>query len=604
MLKKSCLYELRNTFDFFGMEISFKYDFRKKYKSPFSLVSSILVFFSFFIVLIIYTINELRHSNFKETTSLTKNLESIINFSNIPFMFRFQTGHGDIIEENSNLFSIDIVFLNSTLDNNHNRLVDFIFINKETCNISKHFYGYEKYFKNLNVSQFKCFVPNQKVYLKGRGYDELNSNYQIYFYINKCTNNSFYNNVTCLDEDTIQQTLENGNFIFYYLENTPDNNIYKDPIKKSIRASSVSFTNIFYKKHIFKFSNSKYINDVGLFYEKNKIYHFIEQKEYNLDIEKESDNFENSIGYVNFQSYTIDTTYKRYYTKIPEIIAYIGGTMNLIIVIFKFLTDFFAHRVFLIDLLNVLIDKKNNMNNKDGITNNFHYKKNISGLSNIFKLNDLNNANIINNINNSNINNENLDCFNNENNNKSSFIGLNNNNLDCNNDINFSINNINNPNITFGCNNNIKNSILKNEEKSDINNKNKKFTIINSSNKNNLNNINNHFKLTFLKHMINENKDNKSDILNFKENNNHKRKKIEKIKLKFYYYFIPFSCIKKINKNLNQLVYSVDYYLNIENVIPILIRSEYCSNKVINNEFSYIKEFKEDNHEENSKIYN
>ena len=181
------------------------------------------------ILVLIFGIQLIERSNFTIISSLETNVTSAVDLSEVPIMLAMQTPQGAMIEDDPRLFSFSASLISVIVENENgiNKIQsNEVNLELEQCNITKHFYGYDSFFSHLNISQYKCFKPGQKLLISGRIGDKLNGFKQITVYVNKCNSSMF----ECYNDTEVASKLSNVFFMFTYLSNNVDHFNYTYPI--------------------------------------------------------------------------------------------------------------------------------------------------------------------------------------------------------------------------------------------------------------------------------------------------------------------------------------------------------------------------------------
>ena len=626
------IFEVFYFIDLFGLNFNLLYKNHVKFKSIFTVISSLLFIIIFIIILIIFGIKEINHNTYKITTSTSSDYYAEIDLSDTPFMFQYIDSNNKYLPESDNLFNFKVLYMNYTMGKNGLE-TNIRLIQTEVCNKSKHFLEYSEYFSeypDVNFTEFKCLVPGQNIIISGKRNDFVHGNKQLYIFLTKCNEN-----LTECDSN-MDNILNGGFFNFYHLGSSPQHDDFSKPLIFDIRVDSCAFSTDLFKKQIFQLAKSYYISDNGILFENNKIYEFFQFDGIISDVSIEKNGFANfptAYGFVNVQSASLIYSYKRTYIKLPEIIANISALMNLAFFILRTISEYFTVQIFQQDLINnflklerkydfnlgikdfknIFVNKNKNNNNNDNnninninIYNNnesknnlLHSKKIYNGNSNNHdEINEMSEISNIKNSNNNNIINSKQNLINideNINNNYFKENRLNNNsNKNIIKDISNKKNSIESISNVYS-NNNIELGLK-------INNKlNKDNRIKISNNKNNItqrksselkikhfnsnkctNKFNFKFKLINMdkspklnNSLINNNTLNMNNNNIIQINNENISRPFRQIKLTCFNYLIPFAYKndKKHNfmKKMLKLIY---FYLSIENVVPILAQKK------------------------------
>jgi len=617
--------------DLFGLNFNLLYKNHIKFKSIFTVISSLLFITIFIIILIIFGIKEINHNTYKITTSTSSDYYAEINLSDTPLMFQYLDSNNKYLPESDNLFNFKVLYMNYTMGKNGLE-TNIRLIQTEVCNKSKHFLEYSEYFSeypDVNFTEFKCLVPGQDIIISGKRNDFVHGNKQLYIFLTKCNNNISDCN------SNMDNILNGGFFNFYHLGVSPQHDNYSHPLIFDIRVDSCSFSTDLFKKQIFQLAKSYYISDNGILFENNKIYDFFQFDGIVSDVSIERNGFANfptAYGFVNVQSASLIYSYKRTYIKLPEIIANISALMNLTFFILRTISEYFTVQIYQQDLINNFLKlerkydfnlgikdlkhvfaNKNNDKNNNNVNNNQNYnnneiiKNNLLNSKNIYnnhpssqnEINEITNFKVNNNIGNINSKQNLINIDENISNNyfkENSLSSKNNSNKNMIINIDNKKNLIKNMLNDYSYNNNelglkIKNKINKDnriliENDDNIITQKKRHSELKikhfHSNKNN-NKFNFNFKLInidksrkpggsfIMNNVLNMN--NNSNVIRI--NNENVARPYRQIKLSCFNYLLPFAYKNdKKHSFMRKMLKLINFYLSIENIVPILAQKK------------------------------
>ena len=319
-----------------------------------------------------------------------------------------------------------------------------------------------------------------------------------------------------------EEIINNINFVFF----SPEYDIYnynkKNPIQYNLKKKKISFDNNLSKSYSYKFSNNKYISDKGFMFKSNSINSFISISNYENDINTSSNNL---LGSISFEHSKQDIEYRKKYIKFQQNLSEIFSLFYLFFIIFKFFVNLISKKVLFINIINSLIKKFPNNGNCTDISPKNNISKELL------------------------LRNKNSGILANKNNNKI---------LALNSSKNFLYN-------SYPFSKHIRNIIMKP--------RNSKLNIYNivasPTNKRYYN---------FVKTKVKQIEKNDLFLMTLKGS------EFKLIKMNFLNQLFP-KFNKNINKLIEEMIETIDYYKNIENILPIIIRDS----KLID-DFFYQKE--------------
>lgn len=232
--------------------------------------------------------------------------------------------------------------------------------------------------KILNGTCFyNDFIDNKggksSLYLEG----DINSNIFSYLQIKikKCTR---VERIDCLS-DSIYYTnkILNPQLALYLIDKSIDPYNFDQPVKYFLRSNYFSLDNIFTKNIDLYFKNSTLLTDKGIMFqewENQTLFNF------NYLSEKISSNKNNYLAILNIQSSLDLDYYRRYYMKLQDLAAIIGGVVNAGMVLGELISTFFNKHLMYSIILNNLFDF--NIKNKDVslIKNNVKFNNEIEDI--------------------------------------------------------------------------------------------------------------------------------------------------------------------------------------------------------------------------------
>ena len=352
-------------FNFFGIDYPILYKNESIYSSYIGISFSFLMIFLFISILIKYSLDLFQYKDFSVISS-QKELDrnKSINFSEFPFMIGLSDTNAIPLSLNEKYYSIKIskqaispIEINNTFIG-FNVIIKNITLNN--CNNLKNNYDMS-YFKGFDLDKYLCTNPNQNISIRGRYGDGRRGFDIISIFIEKCKNSS-ENNITCANDNEINNILNNNTYLtFYFVKEVPDHYNLKNPIQKYLRTDYFPITLDFKKLYIYNFLLSEYYSDSGLIFSNKKKFSMGEIEGYYMDsLENNYPNAE--IGLI-LTCIEYEMIYNRKYTRLYEMFSNIGGILTFIFHIFNYITFYLTRKSFISDLTNNIINIQYSLKN-------------------------------------------------------------------------------------------------------------------------------------------------------------------------------------------------------------------------------------------------
>lgn len=188
--------------------------------------------------------------------------------------------------------------------------------------------GLEQAYKDSNLNNNFCFNTSNLNWAKLRIGGAFDADHLsiLQVFVNKCTNTT---NIVCKTEKEIESTISRGFFNFYFMNTYVDTQKYKVPLQRifdqyntRIDPNSSKITNFFFKQ-------VNVSSDEGVIFES-----YSNQYSYMTDFYNEQstpDVIDREIYRLTINSSNTSQIHYRYYIKIQDICANIGGFMKLFI---------------------------------------------------------------------------------------------------------------------------------------------------------------------------------------------------------------------------------------------------------------------------------
>ena len=382
-------YKMIYYFDIYGSNINLYYKnnkiFKTKIGSILGIISIIIFVFIFF-----YLFSFLFKRNiFNIINNYEINLDSSINFNNVPVFFGLINKNGEVIKYNKKVFTFYLHYFEQIIHSNLDAIQNITTLNLSECNKNIHFKDYTKIFQNYTneqISKFMCISKNNNIDLILKGNVDSNIFSKIILTIEKCVNTTNYSE--CYDSNTINSILDNSKLYFGYLGYNINHFSYKNPLKRELRYKLLPLSNYFYKKFNFFYNHCKYQSDNGLILSSYKTMNFFELETYNSDI-LDFLNGSQILSEIEISVNENNRIYIRKYQKLQECFTIIKSTIDIIYIFIKIFYSYFIDKYEILDMADNLIIKKIIKKNQSNFSNNIN---NISlSLIKIKQNNNLNN---------------------------------------------------------------------------------------------------------------------------------------------------------------------------------------------------------------------
>jgi len=341
--------------DFTSPEPKIKIFGENRYKNSLGAFISLI----WFIVLISFSINFLLDffSNKKvtilENTFISDSPKLFLNET--PIMILLQNNLTEPINENA--WRVNFLYwINENIINANGTKQSFsnhLEIPAENCQ-QKHYGKHWYLFKNIpNIDKYYC-LPKEEKYnnltLFGT-YGDIKPHSLLGIYISKCVNDELLNITQCFEEKITNNYLKNSFINIKYLA-YKTNHYENIPYSSYVYSVDIPVSITIYKREFFYLSNVFYSSDddVLLRTYKNYFYYMINKHVSYFDFE-EKGIFPGNFVSLNFLMTNQNKVYNRYYYKIPDLLADIGGLSRIIRVFAHFVNGYFYSTLFYVKLI-------------------------------------------------------------------------------------------------------------------------------------------------------------------------------------------------------------------------------------------------------------
>ena len=359
-------------FDIYGSNINLYYKNNKIFKTKIGAILgiiSIIIFLFIFFYLFSFLF---KRKQFNIINNYEMNLNSSINFNNVPFFFGLINKNGEVINYNKNVFNFYLYYFEQIIDSNFNAKQIRTTLNLSECDKNIHFKDYIDIFQiytKEQISKFICISKNN-IDLILKGNIDSNIYTKIILTIEKCVNTTNYSE--CYDSNTINSILESINLYYGYLGYNIDHFSFKNPLKRELRYKILPLSNYFKKKFQFFFNHCKYQSDNGLILTSYKSMNFFELETYISDILDFISPENQILSEIEFSVNENNKIYIRKYQKVQECFTIIKSTIDIIYIFIKIFYDYFIDKYEIIDMADNLIIKKTIKKTQSNFSNNIN----------------------------------------------------------------------------------------------------------------------------------------------------------------------------------------------------------------------------------------
>ena len=403
--------KLINSITIYGLDFSLLYKKERNYSTCLDIFLSIIFITLFIYVAIIYFNELFDHSN----VTVIKNFipiihKEIINLSYNPIIISFLNSSKLITQIDKSMIKMKIYKVE------HN-ILDNLIIERNQTEIEYEICDRLKFPKNLsllinNINNISyCIKRDQNLSIAGRYGDFLHGFDLLEIHFEKCKNTSF-SNIICKSPNEINDYISNSVILLNYLSWRVDHLNISNPVGPYLYSDILMNSLNSVKRYFYYFSPSIYYSEHGLIFNSNKIFKFYEYHGKFMDFvetEKSKDFSDSTFFECIITCFPEKNIYNRKYVKIQDILGDIGGCVDFIAIILKYISCYFSEKSFLIEFYNCLMDSgstynnkkkeykfKINSNNNDNksLTNNVNKISNVNELSSKVHLNNLQNQSI------------------------------------------------------------------------------------------------------------------------------------------------------------------------------------------------------------------
>ena len=154
--------------------------------------------------------------------------------------------------------------------------------------------------------------------------------------------NSTLNNFSCLSNELMSNLLVDSNYRINLINKMFDTNNYKNPVSSMVQEIRGSVSPSTYSSNYLNLNNVQFKTHNGLMFDNIEVidsFNFNDRVEIVASIMPGGPN-EDSIFMFRLEGQNIPVIYERYYTRVQEVLANIGGVVKCIFLIMKFINYF------------------------------------------------------------------------------------------------------------------------------------------------------------------------------------------------------------------------------------------------------------------------
>ena len=398
--------ELINSITIYGLDFSLLYKKERNYSTFLDIILSIIFITLFNSVTIIYFKELLDNSNMTVIMNLIPIIsKEIINLSYNPIIISFLNSSKLITKIDKTMITMKIFKVEHNILNN-------LVIERIQTELEYEECDYLNFPKNLtslinNINNISyCIKKGQNLSIAGRYGDFLNGYDLLEIHFEKCKNSSS-SNIICKSSNEINDYISNSVILLNYLSWRVDHLNVSNPISPFLYSDILMNSLNTVKRYFYYFSPSIYYSDHGLILNSNQNFKFYEFQEKFMDFveyEKSKDFSDSTFFECILTCFSEKKIYNRKYVKIQDILGNIGGCVDFICIVLKYISCYFSEKSFLIEFYNCLMDSSstytnnrkkynfnfNSNNNENKSLKNFTNKiSNLNELSSKFHINYL-----------------------------------------------------------------------------------------------------------------------------------------------------------------------------------------------------------------------
>ncbi len=348
------LLKLLYKLDLYAPPFPLRFKKKRNYKSKIGMILgifTIILFFYFFLDGIFSIISRETYFIVEESNYINN---PKTNFSHIPILVHLQNINGDDYTFNSSIFNISLsLMIYKDMDNIITETKENIPL--VNCNNKFFLKEYFDFYDNYSLNEYLCPDYNKENFLLEGDFSEGGIIKYLSLEISVCNNNN------CIDLNNIEEIINNIKFVLYIKINDPSYKTFKNPIKTFYKNFQIRLSNSQSKDFKFFFYQKNFTSDNGLIISK-----IIKYSLFDFDsLQEESLEFNNKYFFkANFYSTNKFIEVNRSYKKLIEMFGEIGGTCSTIFSVLNIINSYLLRNFICEDIINILIEKNNEIRNE------------------------------------------------------------------------------------------------------------------------------------------------------------------------------------------------------------------------------------------------
>jgi hypothetical protein len=220
-------------------------------------------------------------------------------------------------------------------------------------------------FKDFNIDSYFCLKPENKeknTTTFGIFGDMKNGHSYWNLYVSKCQNKSIYNidNVKCSPQSEIDSVLDKTIYVRVAYVDFSVNHRNEVPITPIVKSDSIQVMTKFNPRSYYYFSNEVYRTDNGILGENFEFTNFTTFSEVQNVLSINSFVVPESFALISFIISNKGNMYTRSYPKLQTLIANIGGVVNSVIIIMRFISYNISRKITMAYQINSIFKLKEN----------------------------------------------------------------------------------------------------------------------------------------------------------------------------------------------------------------------------------------------------
>ena len=347
-------------YDLFGIDFPIRYQSQRKASTLISKILSIISYIILLILIILYIIEIYNHKNLNVVICQKYLFENyLVDFSEIPILIGIKNNFNEIQEIDNNYYSLkietneNIPNFKNGIRNIYNNITN---IELEKCNKNLLKNQFLNQISAQDINYLYCIKPNQNLTFYGKYSDFLYGFKSIDIILLKCNNET--NNNKCKSEKEINEKLHNHYLFFYYISHKVNHLNISNPIQTLLKYEQFLISQNFIKYYYYSILPSIYTTMNNFIFSRSKDYNFYEFNGIDFDFLENNDNSSNQILNVFFTSNNQINHYYRSYIQLKDLIAKMGGIIDIIFILFQVVTNYLSKKSLHIELINTLINNE------------------------------------------------------------------------------------------------------------------------------------------------------------------------------------------------------------------------------------------------------